>query len=348
MRLAILLLLLAAAPVPYPVVRPETAISFPRDHGAHPDFRTEWWYVTGWLTGKDGRQRGFQVTFFRTRPSVNAGNPSAFAPTQIIFAHAALSLPENARLLHDQRIARQGFGLAEAKIGDTDVHIDDWSLSRGSDGVLTAHVVARDFKLDLRLTPTQPPLLQGIAGYSQKGPDPTEASHYYSQPQLRVAGSIADRSGRQMVMGRAWLDHEWSSTLLDPRAIGWDWLGLNMDDGGTLTLFRMRDKAGRPVWAGGSYRDAAGRLTRLGPGDIVFADARLWRSPATGARYPVAPRITVNLPGGRRAIAVTPLFDDQELDSRRSGGPVYWEGAVTVPGGRGYLEMTGYAAPLKM
>jgi predicted secreted hydrolase len=121
-----------------------------------------------------------------------------------------------------------------------------------------------------------------------------------------------------------------------------------MDDGGALTLFRVRDASGGAVWAGGSYRDKEGRLTRLGPNDVRFIPARLWRSPRTGARYPVAPKVTVMLAGKQRTITVTPLFDDQELDSRRGGGPVYWEGAVRVPGGRGYLEMTGYAAPLKL
>lgn len=342
-----LLTLGAAAPV-YPPVLPTTPITLPRDHGAHPDFRTEWWYMTGWLKTADGKEIGFQVTFFRSRPPVDQRNPSAFAPKQIIFAHAALSDPAKGRLLHDQRIARQGFGLAEASVNDTALTLDGWTLVRGSDGRFRTNIQARDFKLDLVLAPTQVAILQGKAGYSQKGPAPTEASHYFSMPHLATSGTITRAGKAVAVTGAAWLDREWSSTLLNPRATGWDWLGLNMNDGGALTLFQIRDARGSKVWAGGSYRDKTGRQTRLLPGDVSFTPTRLWQSPATGARYPVAPRVTVRLPTGIATLPVTPLFDNQELDSRRGGGPVYWEGAVTVPGGRGYLEMTGYHTPLKM
>jgi predicted secreted hydrolase len=344
------LLLLAAAPVlpDYAVVRPGAAITLPRDHGAHPEFRTEWWYVTGWLRAPDGSERGFQITFFRTRPPVDQRNPSAFAAKQVIFAHAALSDPALGRLLHDQRIARAGFGLAEASPADTDLVLDDWTMKRGKDGIFHAHVKGNGFALDLALTPTQAAILQGENGYSQKGPEPFQASHYFSLPHLKVAGTLIQAGKPVRVTGTAWLDREWSSTLLDRRAVGWDWLGLNMDDGGALTLFRVRDAKGQPVWAGGSWRDKNGRQTRLGPQDVIFAPGRRWRSPRTGAVYPVAPQITIRLGGKPITLQVAPLFDDQELDSRRGGGPVYWEGAVRVPGGRGYLELTGYAGALKM
>ena len=348
--LALLLLVLATpvAAVPYAVVRPGVPIAFPRDHGAHPDFRTEWWYVTGWLKDAKGRDLGFQVTFFRTKVKTDTANPSKFAPNQILFAHAAISDPATGRLRHAQRIARAGFGLAEASASDTDIVLDDWSLRRRAGGKFAARVSGDGFALDLVMTPTQRPILQGDAGYSQKGPAATEASHYYSVPQVTVTGTVTRDGTPATVNGNAWLDREWSSTLLNPRAVGWDWLGLNMDDGGALTLFRMRDKANAALWAGGSYRDKTGKLTILKPGDVAFARGRRWRSPRTGAVYPVAPVVTVVLAGRRRVVPVTPLFDDQELDSRRGGGPVYWEGAVKVPGGRGYLEMTGYAAPLVM
>jgi predicted secreted hydrolase len=351
MRIALLLLALlalpAAAPI-YPPVLRSTAITLPRDHGAHPDFRTEWWYVTGWLKTETGGDLGFQLTFFRTRPAIDQRNPSAFAAKQVIFAHVALSDPDNGRLLHDQRIARQGFGLAEAGTADTALVLDGWTLVRNRDGRFRARVRTRDFSLDLSLTPTQAAILQGEAGYSQKGPAPTEASHYFSLPQLKTSGTVTRNGKPVAVTGTAWLDREWSSTLLNPRAIGWDWLGLNMADGGALTLFQIRDRYNRKLWAGGSYRDKTGHQTRLLPADVTFTPGRLWRSPATGARYPVAPSVAVRLPTGPVTVTVTPLFDNQELDSRRGGGPVYWEGAVTVPGGRGYLELTGYHAPLKM
>lgn len=350
-RLAPLLLLLAAA-VPvlpdYAPVRPEAPVVLPRDHGAHPAFRTEWWYVTGWLALPDGGRRGFQVTFFRTRPPVDQRNPSAFAAKQVIFAHAALSDPARGRLRHDQRIARAGFGLADAATRDTALALDDWSLRRRRDGRFVTRVAGDGFALDLVLTPTQAAILQGRSGYSQKGPDPREASHYFSLPHLAVSGTLGEGRQRTPVTGTAWLDREWSSTLLNRRAVGWDWLGLNMDDGGALTLFRVRDGQGQPVWAGGSWRDKAGRLTILKPGDVIFSPGHPWRSPRTGTAWPVSPTVTVTLPGRRLVLGVVPLFPDQELDSRRGGGPLYWEGAVSVPGGRGYLELTGYGAPLKM
>ncbi|MFZ4108847.1 MAG: lipocalin-like domain-containing protein [Polymorphobacter sp.] len=350
-RLApLLLLLIAAGPVlpDYAPVRPDVPVVLPRDHGAHPDYRTEWWYVTGWLALPDGGKRGFQITFFRTRPPVDQSNPSAFAAKQVIFAHAALSDPARGRLLHAQRIARAGFGLAGAATGDTALTLDDWSLRRAANSHFIAHVRGDGFALDLTLTPTQAAILQGRTGYSQKGPDPREASHYFSLPHLAVSGTISEGQQTARVTGTAWLDREWSSTLLTPRAVGWDWMGLNMDDGGAITLFRIRDANGQPVWAGGSFRDKAGRFVMLKPDDVVFTPGKRWRSARTGTSWPVSPTVTINLPGRRLVLPVTPLFADQELDSRRGGGPLYWEGAVTVPGGRGYLELTGYAAPLKM
>ncbi len=332
----------------YPAVTPGTTLTFPADHGAHPQFRTEWWYVTGWLQGADGRPMGFQVTFFRSRPATDQANPSAFAPRQILFAHAALSDPKVGRLLHDQRAARAGFGLAEASTTDTDIVIDDWRLKRDPDGLFTARTAGKDFALDLAFAPTQPVMLQGKDGYSQKGPHPAQASHYYSLPHLRVSGRVTRAGKVETVTGQAWLDREWSSTLLDPKAVGWDWVGLNLDDGGALMAFQVRGADGRALWAGGSLRAADGTLTRFGPTDVRFATRRQWRSPRTGATYPVARDLTVRLPAGERRFPLTPLFDDQELDSRAGGGPVYWEGAVTTPGGRGYLELTGYVAPLKM
>lgn len=348
------LFLAAAAPVDATVmpqfsqVRSEPPLTFPRDHGAHPGFRTEWWYVTGWLKGPDGRDVGFQITFFRSRLSVDQRNPSAFAPKQILFAHAGISDSGVGRLLHDGRVARQGFGLAEASTRDTDVAIDDWRLRRGADGRFAAKAAGKDFALDLSLTPTQPILLQGERGLSRKGPHPAQASHYYSLPHLRVSGSIV-RSGRRVrVTGEAWMDHEWSSTLLDPAAVGWDWVGLNLDDGAAVTAFQVRDKAGQAIWAGGSVRDRTGTVTRLKPGDVTITPGRVWRSPRTGGRYPVEQILTLRTAAGERRFRLTPLFDDQELDSRRTGGPVYWEGAVRTAGGRGYLELTGYVSPLRM
>jgi predicted secreted hydrolase len=347
------MLLTAAAPaadrtskVVYPAVRAGAALRFPPDHGAHPAFRTEWWYVTGWLRTPDGRDVGFQVTFFRTRPDVDQRNPSAFAPKQIIFAHAAVADPSVGRLLHAQRIARAGFGLAQAAEGDTDVVLQDWSLIRRPDGVFRTHVSGRDISLDLDLTPKQAVLLQGAEGYSRKGPNSLQASYYYSLPHLQVSGTIGRIRRPTRVKGEAWLDHEWSSTLLDPSAVGWDWIGLNLDDGGALTVFQVRDRAGRAIWTAGSLRDSHGQ-SQLDAAAISLTTDRRWRSPRTGAVYPLERTLAVRTGGAWRVWRLKPLFPDQELDSRPAG-PVYWEGAVNAPGARGYLELTGYVAPLEM
>jgi len=338
----------AARAVEYPPVVRGAPLAFPRDHGSHPAFRVEWWYVTGWLRDDGGSDYGFQVTFFRLRPGIAESNPSAFAPRQLLFAHAALADPRLGRLRHDQRAARMGFGLAEAATATTDVRIDDWSLVH--DGIAyAARVVARDFKLELALTPTQALLPEGEGGYSRKGPEAAQASYYYSVPQLAVAGRIAVGDRVVPVAGSARLDHEWSSELMAPDAVGWDWVGVNLDDGAALMAFRMRDRAGRALWAGATLRAADGAARVFAPADLRFDVRRRWRSPRTGTEYPVAMDVTV----GTDTFALVPLIDDQELDARATTGTLYWEGAVRARrGGRevgkGYLELTGYASPLRL
>jgi predicted secreted hydrolase len=332
----------------YPAVVPGVAFQFPKDHGAHPEFRTEWWYITGWLEPEEGPALGFQVTFFRTRPSVDQENPSAFAAKQVLFAHAAISDPVEKRLLHDQRVARAGLGLAEATTSDMDVVIDDWSLKRAPDDRIVTNVAGDRFALDLAFRPTQPILLQGERGFSRKGPRPEQASHYYSIPHLEVSGSVKRGNRSVQVKGTAWLDREWSSAYLDPRAVGWDWVGFNFDDGAALMAFQIRGEDGAALWAGGTYRDAQGSVVTFAPDDVRFTTERTWRSVRTGAVYPVERGLSVRLPAGERTWRVRPLFDDQELDSRAGGGPVYWEGAAEIEGGRGYLELTGYFRPLRL
>lgn len=343
--------LIAAEPPPYDPVLPGQKLHFPADFGAHPGFRVEWWYITGWLQTEDQRNLGFQVTFFRTNPGSDPANPSRFAAKQILFAHAALSDPAKGHLLHDQRAARQGFGLASAALGNSDIRIDDWSLLRSHDGDFTTRISSGDFALDLGLSPTQPILLQGEQGFSRKGPDPRDASYYFSLPQLRVSGEVTENGRKTKVIGTAWLDREWSSSLLDPAAVGWDWLGVNLDDGGALTLFQLRDQQGQALWAGGSWREPDGATHILARDDVVFGKTRIFHSPRTGADYPVEREIAVRLGGAPRQLRVTPLLDDQELDSRLVGGPIYWEGAARLSGdlsGRAYLELTGYAGKLKL
>ncbi len=340
-----------AAPPQFAAVTPGTPLHFPQDTGAHPAYRTEWWYVTGWLTTPDGKPLGFQVTFFRSATGHDTADPSAFAPSQLIVAHVALSDPATGHLLHDQKIERQGFGLAYADTDHTDVKLDAWQLTRAADGHYDARIDASGFSLDLRLTPAQPPILQGDNGYSQKGPLPSEASEYYSEPQLEVSGSVT-REGQRAgvsVNGSAWLDHEWSSTVLSPDAVGWDWLGANLSDGSALMAFKVRAHDGGKVWAHAVLRDAHGAVTSFDPSQVDFSPQRQWRSPRSNTSYPVSTVVRT----GAFQWRIDPLMDDQELDSSQSTGAIYWEGAVTVTrdgraAGHGYLELTGYDRALKL
>ena len=332
----------------YAQVQPGYELQFPRDHGSHPQFRTEWWYLTGWVKDARGGDLGIQITFFRNRPRVAEDNPSRFAPGQLLFAHAALADARTGTLLHDQRAARAGFGLAEAQQGRTDVAIDDWSLRQTARGY-SARIAAREFEYALDFKATQPVLLQGERGLSRKGPKPEQASYYYSQPHLAVSGSITVKGEKQEVSGEAWLDHEWSSEYLAPQAQGWDWIGLNLADGGALMAFRIRDRKGGTLWAGGALRAADGRVRVLAPGEVRFEPLRRWRSPRTQTEYPVALRVQA----GNIEFELEPMMDDQELDSRASTGTIYWEGAVSAKSGGkvlgfGYLELTGYWRPLRL
>jgi predicted secreted hydrolase len=318
--MAFLPLISRAQTVGYPAVVPGRNFSFPRDHGAHPEFRTEWWYVTGWLDGPIG----FQVTFFRARPEEQSDNPSAFNPRQVLFAHAAISDPKRGRLLHDERASRAGFTLAHAETDRTGVWIDDWSLAQEGTRY-EAKIAARDFQLDLTFHADQI-VLQGDAGFSRKGHRPEEASYYYSRPQMNVVGRLNGRS----IGGMAWLDHEWSSAYLAPEAAGWDWAGINLHSRKSVTAFQMRAKAGGIHYA---------------PPGTSMKPLRWWTSPRTGVAYPVSMEVN--------GLRLEPLMDDQELDSRASTGTIYWEGAVQAFAGasevgRGYLELTGYWKPMKL
>ncbi len=334
--------------VAFAPVLPGQELSFPKDHGAHPEFRTEWWYATGWLNLPDGSPLGFQTTFFRVRTGIGEDNPSAFAPRQLILAHAAIADPGLGRLRHDQRAARTGFGRAGAEVGQTHVWASDWRLVQTDDGYF-AQVSGDGFAYALSLVPDGPPLLNGVGGFSTKAPDPRHASYYYSRPQLQVGGTVTLDGDPQPVTGIAWLDHEWSSELLPEGAQGWDWIGLNLYDGSALMAFQMRGDAGAPIWSAATLRQAGGGAEVLPPDAVAFKPLRLWQSPRTSIAYPVEWQVRV----GARHLRLQPLMDDQELDSRRSTGAVYWEGAVRVTEsgreiGRGYLEMTGYGERIRV
>jgi predicted secreted hydrolase len=339
---------LEAAGTSYAPVTAGVALTFPQDYGSHPQFRTEWWYVTGWLHTERGESLGFQITFFRTKPDLDDKNPSAFAPHQLLVAHCALSDPKRGRLWQDQRIRRAGLGLADAAQGNTDVWIERWLLKRADQGY-TTKIDADEFSLDLALSETQAALINGEGGVSRKGPQPQAASYYYSLPHMRVAGTIARQGLKSHVTGEAWFDHEWSSEYLDADATGWDWIGINLNDGAALMAFRIRGLTGEQRWAGGTYRSADGKVAILEPKDLQFQPIRRWESPRTGISYPVEWRVRA----GPHEFVLKPLLDDQENDTRLSTGAIYWEGAVeayerSAAAGRGYLELTGYGERLRL
>ena len=364
-----------------------------RDHGSHPDWGTEWWYITGRLnlgpaptepSRRSGHalpdpaapQYGFQLTFFRSRvaqvPPPAASHASQVPDTQaapdrappqaglrathIISAHLAISDVRQQRLVHEQRVGRAtaqaDLGMGDAAVGDLQVRLGNWRLSHATDDSgqhLLARLPGQDLGLDLRCTPTQAPIVQGDGGLSRKGPDAQQISYYYSLPQLAVAGQLRLGAQNQRVHGTAWMDHEWSTALMHPDAVGWDWIGMNLNDGGALTAFRLRDAQGRHIWTGGSWRDAAGRLQVFGGDALRFEPLKTWRSTASKANYPT--RWAIHTPVGK--FMVQAAFDAQELDSRASTNAIYWEGLSALQNasgqtlGWGYLEMTGYAGRIK-
>jgi predicted secreted hydrolase len=347
-RRPLLLALPALASPRMAAALPPRRMEFPADHGAHPDLRTEWWYITG-QAEQGGRLFGFQVTFFRSRVDGTQEMRSRFAAKQVLFAHAAVTDVQGGKLWHDQRIARAGFGIATAATGDAGLRLRDWSLVREGE-TWQAQVPGSDFQLALRCTPTQPVLLQGDQGLSRKGPEVAQASYYYSLPQLAVQGRLTLRGQAFDVSGKAWLDHEWSEALMHREAVGWDWIGMNLDDGSALTAFRLRRQDGSTLWDGGSFRSSGGELYVASRGETEFRPQRRWTSPVSNASYPV--EWIVRTPAD--FYTVRALVDNQELDSRGSTGAIYWEGLSDLLDsngqrvGRGYLEMTGYASRLRL
>ena len=327
---------------------PQKTLVFPRDRGAHPDFRTEWWYITGQATS-GSRLFGFQLTFFRSRIPGTQGMASKFAAKQLLFAHAAITDVDGKKLWHDQRIARDGFAVASSSETDMAIRLRDWSL-QGRGGQYSAELPAADFGLKLQFSETQPVLLQGKNGLSRKGPEEEQASYYYSQPQLTTSGSLRVKDKTFAITGKAWLDHEWSQEILHPEATGWDWIGMNLLDGSALTAFSLRGKDGQAIWDGGSFRSPGKQAYIFTRGEVIFKPTRLWKSPLSQTTYPV--EWIVRTPAD--FYTVRAIIDNQELDSRQSTGSIYWEGLSELINsngkrvGMGYLEMTGYAAPLRM
>lgn len=331
-------------------VERDTELRFPRDHAPHPDFRTEWWYITGWLRPQTGgAQFGFQLTFFRAATTHPRDNPSAFAPTQLLLAHAALARSDQVRLIHEQAAGRVAPGLASFAPDRLALAVQRWRLTEEAPRRWRAQVDAPLLRFNLSFALDSAPLLRGELGYSSKGP--ASASHYYSVAPLPTSGELMWSNQRASVAGLAWLDHEWSSDLLDSNAIGWDWVGLLFDDGSTLMAFQIRRADGTAHWRDIDWRNAD--QTRRASTAVEFVTARAWRSARSGANYPVSTTLRIATGAAQIELTLEPLLDDQELDARASTGIIYWEGAVRVlrdgrPIGRGYLELTGYANAVRL
>ena len=322
--------------------------TFPVDHGPHPEFRNEWWYVTGNLDAEDGRRFGYELTIFRFSLSpAEKPSPSAWRSNQVYIAHLAVTDTQGDRFFVSQRYSRGALGLAGAASDPFRVWIDDWSIREDEDAPdgwrLSAH--GDDFGVDVRVEPLKPPVLNGDAGLSQKSADPGNASYYYSITRLQTRGRIHVDGREFEVGGLSWLDREWSTSALAPEQVGWDWFALQLSDGSDLMFYQLRTRDGRqdPMSAG-TLTSPDGAATHLRAEDVTIRVVDEWDSPA-GGTYPAA--WVLELPQRGLTLRVTPVMADQELFTTVR----YWEGAVDVAGerdgepvsGRGYVELTGYA-----
>jgi predicted secreted hydrolase len=323
---------------------------FPADAGPHPDFRTEWWYYTGNLEAADGRHFGFQLTFFRTAlapPGSAVPRGSAWAARQLYLAHFALTDTAGRRFQAWSRLGREALGLAGATADPFRVWVDDWSAEGRGTGDLAVrlHAAEGDAAIDLVLDSEKPPVLQGDRGWSRKGPEPGNASYYYSLSRMRARGTLRAGGAAVAVSGLAWMDREWSTSALGPELVGWDWVALQLDDGRDLMIYRLRRRDGTAdPQSAGAVIAADGATRPLGPSEVALDALSHWTSPRSGVRYPSRWRLAV--PSAGLALELTPRLPDQEL----LVGTRYWEGAVRVEGtaggrpvaGRGYVELVGY------
>ncbi|MEB3198237.1 MAG: lipocalin-like domain-containing protein, partial [Candidatus Sericytochromatia bacterium] len=356
LRLACGLATLAlATPVAAEAFRPALPgyrFAFPRDHAAHPDFRTEWWYYTGHLRAADGRAFGYQLTFFRvgTVPGLQLG--AAVSPWRsdgVMLAHFAVSDLQTSRFLTAERLQRGGVGLAGAQAGAYDVFLGGWRASLAG----SAHrLAAQDGRqqLALTLTPRKPVVIHGQQGVSRKSDCPTCSSHYYSLTRLDTQGTLTVAGETLAVTGQSWMDHEFGSNQMGRLEAGWDWFSLQLSDGSELMLYQLRRTDGSPVpQSSGTWVPATGPARHLPLKAFAIQPTGRWKSPATGGVYPLGWQLRV--PEEDLDLTVTPAFEGQEWQTPGSTGETYWEGSVKASGtrrgkplgGEGYVELTGYA-----
>jgi predicted secreted hydrolase len=328
---------------------------FPRDHGAHPEFRTEWWYFTGNLIDRAGKQYGYQLTFFRQGVALQAKDPrNPWSVRDLHLAHFTLTDASAGRFWYGERASRTGPGLAGAAKGEMDIRLLNWSAGMKGNTIL---VEARhqDMEVSLRLAPRKSLVFHGEGGLSQKGANKGQASYYYSYTDLQTSGTIKTpgSQSRLPVEGTSWFDHEFGSNQLAQDQVGWDWFSLHLSNGQDLMIYLLRRKDGslEPA-SSGTLVDRSGKAAHLALSDISMEPLSRWKSPQSGAIYPNRWRITI--PAKNLQLVVAPLLATQELITEGSTGVTYWEGAVAGTGtanGRsvsceGYVEMTGYAGSL--
>ena len=319
---------------------------FPRDHFDHPAFRTEWWYYTGNVRAAGGHRYGFELVFFRQGQRRGAAaNPSVWRVDDLYLAHLALTDIDNREFRYYKRLNRAGPEVAGVRAVDGRIWNGNWeSLWRGDVQTLTA--IAAGINLNLRLTPATQPVIQGENGVSLKGPEPGQASHYVSFPRLTVEGVLNGAA----VTGSAWMDHEWFSNQLAESLRGWDWFSVQLDDKTELMLFQLRRLNGTiDPYSSGTYIARDGRATHLTRDAFNLTPSAWWTSPKTGAKYPIRWRVSV--PSLHIELECAAAIPEQELVGDDEASPAYWEGAVLYTGtqtGVGYLEMTGYAKPMRL
>lgn len=327
-------------------------LSFPADHGPHPGFRSEWWYVTGVVRDTHGQERGFQLTFFRQglEPGPLGPGQSDLRARQVLAAHLAVADVPAGRFLTAQRLRRADDLLAGWRGDGLDLWLEGWRLRLDPEGVLHLGADDRDagIALDLSLEPTRPLVLQGADGFSAKGPEPGNASVYLSWTRLATRGTLTVGGRTLEVTGTSWMDHEWGTSQLGPGVVGWDWFSLRLADGRDLVVYRLRRADGTTdPFSSGTLVSADGSTRRLAADDVVLEPRSTWTSPKTGAVYPVHWHLAV--PSAGISLDLTPLLKGAEVDGRASTGVAYWEGPVDASGsvrGEGYVELTGYAGGL--
>lgn len=348
----------AAAESPAPRIEGPPTLAFPSDHGAHPGYRTEWWYVTGIVADDAGARYGYQFTIFRQRldlpPPRDGAAPSRLRAEAVMPAHLAVADLDRGRFIAAERLRRDDGVRAGARTGRLRSWVDDWEIEQREDGSLRlfAGDLVKGIGLQLELVPEREPVAHGDGGYSRKGDDPGNASAYVSLTRLRTTGTLriverdraAGGKGPIAVSGTSWFDHEWGTSQLEPGLAGWDWFGLRLADGRDLMLYRLRRAdGGASPWSAGTLVEPGGATVRLRAADFSLEPLESWRSPATGAEYPVRWRVAV--PRAALALEVAAPLAACEVDARGSTGLVYWEGPVRVSGtvgGEGYGEFTGY------